>query len=510
MSTGWSVGDTGLEGLDRLASFLAPVLAPGDLVALSGDLGTGKTTFVRLLVSHLAGGEHEEIPSPTFALAQHYDARLTVTHVDCYRLAGADELDELGLDEALEEGAVLIEWAERVADRLPGDRLEIHLADGASEATRAVALTGHGRWSARLARLQALVGFCDASGWGDALVTHLQGDASTRSYARLRGPDREAILMDSPPMPDGPPVRDQKAYSAIAHLAEDVRPFVAVAAALRAKGLSAPDILAHDLERGFLILEDLGTRLLAAEIAAGADEEGLYRSAVDALLALAQHPAPERLPLPDGGVHPVPAYDTEALHIETELLLDWFWPALVGEAPDAETRAAFGALWADLFRPLDGQPTGWVLRDFHSPNLIWLPERSGVARVGILDFQDAVRGPRAYDLVSLAQDARRDIAAPLEARLLDHYCAGAGADDAAFDAEAFRTAYAILGAQRSTKILGIFARLAKRDGKRAYLAHIPRVSGYLERNLAHPALGDLKAWFDRHLPLRRRSAPLTG
>ncbi len=495
MNARWAVSDATLGDLDRIASFLALILAPGDLVTLIGDLGAGKTTFARFVIRHMAGRD-EEIPSPTFALAQSYDCgRLAVTHFDCYRFSGPDELEELGLDDALRHGAALVEWPERIAAALPGDRLDVAIADGAAETTRAVLLTGHGSWAPRLDRLQKLAAFCEHAGWGKAEVSFLQGDASTRAYARLEGEGGKAVLMNSPPMADGPPIRGGKAYSAIAHLAEDVTPFVAVARALRGAGISAPEVLAEDLEQGFLIIEDLGNRVFGAEIAAGGDAEELYRAAVDVLVTLRGVAVPDH----------VPPFDWPAFEIEAELLLDWFWPAARGGDAPGTVRAEFARAWRSLFKRLGQASTGWILRDYHSPNLIWLPGRAGIARVGVIDFQDAMRGHRAYDLVSLAQDARRDVSDALEACLFGHYCAEVGKTDPSFDRERFKTAYAILGAQRNTKILGIFARLAARDGKNAYLAHIPRVSAYLERNLAHPELASLRGWFETYLPASART-----
>jgi aminoglycoside/choline kinase family phosphotransferase len=196
----------------------------------------------------------------------------------------------------------------------------------------------------------------------------------------------------------------------------------------------------------------------------------------------------------------VPAQDRGVLEIETELLLDWYWPAVKGAPAPGDARAEFHAAWTPVFDRILAMPAQWILRDYHSPNLMWLPERIGVARVGVLDFQDALRGPAAYDLVSLLEDARVDVPADLEAALFTYYCAERYEQDTAFDNEAFSFAYAALGAQRNTKILGIFARLAKRDGKPLYLRHIPRLWRYLERNFAHPDLTALRAWYDRHFP----------
>lgn len=508
MSVTWRLEEAGLAALDRVAAALALIVRPGDLVALSGALGAGKTTFARALITHVSGDAGEEIPSPTFALMQGYEtARMGISHFDFYRLGDVGEVDELGFADALTESLVLVEWPERIAARLPDDRLEVHLDEAGSDDARALTFKGHGAWQPRLARFRDMLAFLDRSGWADAAPRYLQGDASYRTYARLGKPDTTALLMDSPPMSDGPPVRDGKPYSAIAHLAEDVRPYIAIAGALKVAGLSVPDILALDMDQGFVLIEDLGDRVYASEAAAGTDMAELYGAATELLVALRSHAPAATLLLPDGGDYILPAYDTGALAIETELLVDWFWPAVKGEPAPDDARAEFCCLWQDQFEWLQRQPTGWVLRDYHSPNLLWLPERDGWSRVGVIDFQDAVVGPVAYDLVALLQDARTDVPEELEAHLFGQYCAACERSDPRFERSEFTAAYAILGAQRNTKILGIFARLAMRDAKRAYLAHMPRVSAYLERDLAHPALAPLRAWYDRHLPGDARRAP---
>ena len=291
MTASFSLDDVDLVRLDILASRLASLLKAGDVIALSGPLGAGKTTFARALVTRLDG--EGEVPSPTFALMQRYETpRLTLTHCDFYRLEPA-ELDELGLDDALSEGAVLIEWPERAAGWLPAERLDIAMDETATPNERRIVLTGHGGWEPRLERLEQMASFLDRTPYAAAPARYLQGDASTRSYARLVLPDRAAILMNSPRQPDGPPIRDGKPYSALVHLAEDVTPFVAVAAALRERGLSAPAVYAFDLDQGFLILEDLGDRVFGSEVRArGQDGRAVGRGGRHTRCARAQGASP--------------------------------------------------------------------------------------------------------------------------------------------------------------------------------------------------------------------------
>ncbi len=497
--------------LRRLAEELAFALRSGDTLALEGDLGAGKTTFARCLIRALAGNDGIEIPSPTFTLVQSYNTpRFEVAHYDLYRLSNPEELGELGLEHALSRGIALVEWPERAGDLLASERLTLALQDTGDETRRDVTLTATSTLAPRLERLAAMRQFLEQAQWGESgtRFSFLQGDASARRYARLQRADGAcAILMDSPRQPDGPPVRDGKPYSQIAHLAEDVRPFVAIAEGLRARGLSTPQIFAHDLDAGLLLIEDLGDRVFGREVEQDADQKALWRRGVDTLVALRLMP-PGPMPLPDGTSYALPPMDRGALHIEADLLLDWYWPALYGTPPSPSVRAEFEAIWGAIFERLDRLPKGWVLRDYHSPNLILLADRPAPRDAGIIDFQDALLGPQAYDLVSLLQDARLDVGADIERGLLQHYIAAVKKNEADFDEKAFRFSYAALGAERNTKILGIFARLAKRDGKRQYLAHIPRLWDYLQRNLVHEDLTALKAWYDVHLPPKVRGRAL--
>jgi N-acetylmuramate 1-kinase len=509
MSAGWTwLLDE--AGVVRLAELVALKLRRGDVVAVSGDLGAGKTTFARALIAALLG-EAAEVPSPTFSLSQTYATpRLAVTHFDFYRLASAEEARELGFEEAAQDGAVLVEWPERAASLLPESRIEIALAETSDPLMRRVTMRGPGECARSVTRIGELMAFLEPqTRWHDAHIAYLQGDASTRAYARLTAEDGATVLlMDAPRQPDGPPIRDGKAYSRIAHLAEDmVRPFVAIGAVLRDAGLSAPEVAAMDLDRGLLLVEDLGSRLFGEEMATGRTPQAqMWRAAVDVLVHMRSIPAPTRLTLPDGTAYALPRRDRAAFEIEIELLLDWYWPALKGAPAPANVRAEFEALWTPVVDRLLALPGGLFLRDFHSPNLIWLPGRQGLARVGILDYQDALDEHPAFDLVSLIQDARVTVPEPLAIELFDYYCDEVARREPGFDRTAFAAACADFGAQRNTRLLGLWVRLLRRDGKPQYLQHIPRTWGYLARNVASAALAPLAAWYDRHFPPEVRAA----
>ena len=508
----WSITLGDEAASERLGRELSFYLTPGDVVTLTGDLGAGKTTLARAVIHALAPDAGDfDVPSPTFTLVQAYDfTRVPVFHFDLYRIERAEEVFELGYDDAAVEGAVLIEWPERMADQLPPDRLDIALADANGEG-RAAEITGHGIWEARVAHMAATAGFVASSDWESATRTYFQGDASTRRYERLIGAEgSNALLMDMPPKTDDVPVQDGKSYSTLVHLAEDVRAVVAMTEGLRGIDLNAPEIYAHDMAHGLLLIEDFGDRVFGTLALNGEDIERAYGVACDVLVHIAGSDCPERLPLPGGGEHVLHGYEGDTLHLEAGLVLDWLWPALRPDVPEAGFRDAFTEIFTNAFGHLTTHRKVWVLRDFHSPNLLWLPERQGLHRIGLIDYQDALIGHPAYDLMSLLQDARIDVSPEREARFLDYYLGQRQALDAGFDADAFRAAYAVLGAQRCSKILGIFTRLDRRDGKSNYLRHIPRVSNYLERNLAHPVLADLKLWYDTHLPHADRIALENG
>ncbi len=347
--------------------------------------------------------------------------------------------------------------------------------------------------------------FLQGHGLGDAARHALAGDASTRSYERLTLSDGGSLIfMDQPPAaeaapcpPDATPEQRRAAgYNAMARLAAgSVDAFVACAAWLKAQGLSAPAIIAADPAQGLAVLEDLGDGLYAALIAEGADEAQLYDAAIDALVAL--HKASPPAVLEGGGSSwPLLKYDDLALATAHDLFIDWWDKLIPALAFTDAARAEWEAIWVPIRERGEAGASVFCHRDYHAENLIWLPDRQGAARVGLLDFQDAVLAHPVWDLSMLLHDARRDVSASREAASLERYLA-ARPD---LDREQFLSDYAALGALNIVRILGVFARLTVRDGKPRYATLTPRMWGYLDTLLARPDMAPLKSWMDRYAP----------
>jgi len=349
-----------------------------------------------------------------------------------------------------------------------------------------------------------IIAFLEKAGWADAARHKLPGDASTRRYEKLSLGLKKAILMDAPKgaeapsEPDGatPEMRAKIGYNALARLAgPNPEAFAAIANELKMRGFSAPTILAQDQDKGLMLLQDLGSDLFARVLEESPEkEQELYRAAVDTLAAIYRSSFPVKMQSGEKDWR-VRDYDQHALQAEANLFLDWF-AADFGKKLSGEAKEEWKQIWSGLWLSLNKHPAGLALRDFHAENLFWLPRRQSVARVGLIDFQDGLFAHPAYDLVSLLEDARRDVALELHDPLMRRFCDKAGL---AYD-EKFKAAYAIMGAQRNAKILGIFVRLAKRDGKPHYRDLIPRVARHFIRDLSHPKLSDLRAWVLEHVP----------
>jgi len=321
-------------------------------------------------------------------------------------------------------------------------------------------------------REDVIAGFLRDAGWGAAARGPLAGDASFRKYDRLQGPQGPAVLMDAPPP----------------H--EDVRPFVRIARHLFRHGFAVPDILAEDHDAGLLLLEDLGDDTYTRLLARGHDEHALYALAIDTLIALHRLPPEDAIP---AGVVP---YSPTRLLEEVGRVNLWYRPLVGAPTLGANAASDFAAIWQNILPLAWKAPTALVLFDYHVDNLLLVPGRTGLKACGILDFQDAVAGPVTYDLMSLLEDARRDLDPALVANMKARYLA-------AFPQimpEDFALSWAVMAAQRHTRVIGTFARLKLRDNKPHYLAHMPRLWRYMDVCLAHPAMSELKRWFDTHVP----------
>ena len=360
-------------------------------------------------------------------------------------------------------------------------------------------------------RGEAARAFLAQAGWDDAKATALPGDASSRRYYRVRQNGHAAMLMDQPqnaeaspsPPTATPEERQALGYNATARLAgADCERFIATAKFLRSRGLAAPQIYADDIAQGFVLLEDFGDDLYANVLNGDIDEEVLYCAAIEAIARLHVDPAPPRLS-PAAVLYD---YDLTACLAETDLMTEWFMPLALGRAASADEVSEHRALWSEALGTIRPHEPVFVHRDYHAQNLFWLPGRSGADRVGMIDFQDALAGNRSYDVISLLEDARRDVSPELAGAMKAHYLSAMKAQGRELDSDLWTAEAAVTAAQRNAKIAGIFARLASRDGKPRYLSHLPRVWRYLEGDLAHPALADLRNWYDRAIPRDRRES----
>jgi aminoglycoside/choline kinase family phosphotransferase len=361
---------------------------------------------------------------------------------------------------------------------LPSEGLNVSLAIAGSG--RTAALSGEGAAWSRFQRSHAARAQLNSAGWAGATRRHLQGDASTRAYERISRGAESAVLMDWPPrgqLTEGDP--------RAAFRAQDARVFAAVDAALDDAGLSVPRIL--EREDGLVLMEDFGAEGVIAVDVPVAER---YLAAVEALASI--HAQPRLRDIPG---HRLPRLSGEALLTEVAIFADHYAPYLRGAPLAPEARAALLDIWRDLDAWLQATEQSWVLFDVQSPNLFWLPERQGIRRVGFIDFQDMFVGPAAYDVASLCQDARVTVPPDLEEALVAHYVACRGPD---FDADSFRTAYAVTGALRIAKILGAFSRSAV-GGNERYIKHLPRLRAYLARDLRESVLSPFAVWYERHL-----------
>ncbi len=467
---------------DRLAQDLAVILKPGDVLALVGDLGAGKSTFARALLRARAANRELEVPSPTFTLVQPYEfGRLMLHHFDLYRLGAPQDVLELGFQEAITHGAALVEWPQRAVDYMPERTLILRLIAGDDPDTRRAELIGEADlWTARLERtftIRAMLAKIDPEAWR----TPMAGDAAVNRFERVATAQGSLIVMDWPQRHRGSRLADGLTAAEARAIQLDPHAVVAMHGYLAQNGFTAPKVLAQDLALGLILMTDLGAGAIVGRISA-------YQDVVDVLAELSTFPPPHSIRYGGLRPHTLPVFDRRAYHIELNLFLDWGYAHLSGNAPSEAYRATFLTTWDQLIDRLLAAPHVLCLHDVIAPNIIYrADEPTSRARVGLIDTQDAFIGPLGYDLASLVTDVRVDVPQDWYAGLIERF----QQRNPALDPEMVT----IIAAQRLTKIIGGFAMLAKRDGRPAHLAYLPQALTYLRAALDDPALSAVASFY---------------
>jgi hypothetical protein len=468
-----------------LAVRIAPFLIAGDVIALSGDLGMGKSVFARAILKAM-GCREEHIPSPTFTLVQTYvDTRLPVAHVDLYRLEDAGEIDALDLQDYFTHGITLIEWPEKAADALPDTALHLSIT-AVDDQTRTVSFSGKG-WEKRLAFIlpglarpvtpEGRLAYArQATGEEIEDISIVAADASFRSYWRIQTQNGPRILMDAPP-----PL-------------EDVTPFAKISDFLNGIGVHAPRVEHMDTKGGYALLEDFGDTTMFEAMKQGYNMTALYEKAVDILIHVAKSANAD-----------VPAFTARAYQDEVCLYADWYLPTTYGAATDPALRQQLRDMWLPLVARIQEIPKTTILGDYHCQNLMVLPhwQEDGIAGMGVLDFQGARIGTVAYDMVSLLYDVRFDVPADLRGHLIRRFVSGL---DGAVTMDDFMTAFRLSGVQNLMRIAGIFTRLQYRDGKEVYARYMPRLWGHLSELIAHPDCTQVRQFLGQHGPAELETA----
>lgn len=464
----------------QLAQRLARFIEPGDTLLLQGDLGAGKSHFARSFIQAL-GTKQSHIPSPTFTLVQAYDdTRLPLIHADLYRLKDASELDDLDLHDHFAHGVCLIEWPERAAAALPKTALTLHFTV-TGENTRKVELSGTGAWPRRLKQMlqpadtnraeKDFAGFVAKHGFAGAEIVPISGDASFRRYFRVKDGNRTAIMMDVPTV-----IVDEDG-----DMVDLIGNHKRIATWLEGCGLRVGKVIGVDVAQGLLLQEDLGSTPLYDHYAGTVDGAWL-QTGVDALIKMN---TAKQL---DGLKH----FDAPRMLKNVQLFTDWYLPMLRGHATTPDERARFLDAWAQVLVNFRNVAWGVQLRDYHSPNFMVLGPKPCLENLALIDYQDATHGPLPFDLASLLYDARIAVPRCLRDELLEYYITKTGVE-----AKAFEASFYLIGLLRNTRILGIFVRLAQRDGKKNYLQKIPILLPYIQEALQHPAAAPVRPWLQK-------------
>tara|TARA_Y100000590_G_scaffold470226_1_gene662894 strand:- start:7136 stop:8611 length:1476 start_codon:yes stop_codon:yes gene_type:complete len=464
---------------------LCQIIELNDVIILNGKIGSGKTTLARHIINRILQIDISEIVSPTFNLYQVYENNnQKIHHYDFYRIENDIDLHEIDLAESFDEGITIIEWADKYKNYLPDSYLEIEISE--IDEGRVYKLRGCGTFKDRINKHNSLVHFLSNYKKPINKVEKIRGDASKRVYKRLYTQEDSLILM----------VYDKKEKKENpSKLSTQIHDYVSICKYLREINVRAPKIYAVDYENQFLVQEDFGD-LKYSDIFIKEGFRKLYEPAIDTLINITKNKCPTNIKT-DEAIYKFEEYDKKTYLNEVNIFIDWYWPYVKGSICNAHVKSEFTEIWENLLDKLS-EESSLVLRDFHSPNLIFQPDGKGAEKCGIIDFQDALIGHPLYDLVSLAQDARITIKLDQELFIIDYYMKDFNFKKYQLNKHEFINQYNILGAQRALKILGVFARLSMSYQKHEYLIHIPRILDYINRNMGNESLRSLSIWLKKN------------
>ena len=475
-----------LSDLEELAKELTPLLTQGCLMTLNGQIGTGKTTLAKLLINNLTQTPHEDIVSPTFNLYHTYSSdNLEIAHYDFYRIESEMELLEIDLSESLTDKVCIIEWANKFKDLLPKDRIEISIKFIKNE--REYIIRPLGKFREVVSSRNKIENFlCDL----DINFTELQrlpGDASKRKYYRVTGSNNTMILMDAAQK------SDIKSKTGLTNGIDD---FIKIQEYLDSIDVRVPKLIETNKIDNIILEEDLG-EYCYKDILTKENYQELYDPAIQTLIHISNIKHPKNISM-NSNPHYIKEFDLDIYLNEAEIFIDYYWPFVNGNLCSVDKKQEFRDIMGELYSNLTHDKT-LMLRDFHSPNLLFLDNENAFRKCAVIDFQDALFGHPLYDLVSLINDARITIDVYQEKYLIELYKKDFSFHNVQFDSSSFMQQYHILGVQRSIKILGIFARLAILENNKDYIVHMPRVISYIKRTMYSGCIEELTKWLNKNL-----------
>jgi len=468
-----------LNELDAFVKYIAPIFEKGDLLALNGEIGSGKTTLTKHLINYLTATRIDEINSPTFNLCQTYSNEdLIISHYDFYRLDYLQEIEELDINDSIKNNFTIIEWANKFSSILPKDHIEIQIDNKSDK--REYKILFHGEYAKKIAGHKNRLSFLSNSNLNIKKITNMRGDASKRKYYRVNDGTENFVLMDA--------LEDSINKTTTSKTITD---FIIFRQYLEDIGLRVPKIYEFDIQKQLILEEDLGLTTYD-ELYSKLSFQDLINPAIESLLILV-HSNYKNINDLDGKAFEPQNFDEKVFINESKIFIDYYWPYVKNSICPEEEKYEFLSIIENIYSDLSTDKT-LVLRDYHSPNLHYLQNEKGHKKCALIDFQDALLGHPLYDLVSLAQDARFTISEDQERYIVDTFEDKFLFNDFQLSKSSFNEQYKILAIQRSLKILGIFARLSLLEGKNNYIIHMPRVLDYIRRSMDCSLLNNLTHW----------------